>query len=289
MSEVNLYPESMSSLWIQNLVNGLSGMTIKAKNALYCGASPFQKVEIFDTYSFGRVLCLGGNIVMTEFEDTYHEMIVHPALLMHKSPKKVCCIGGGDGGCLREILKHSSVEQVTVIEIDELVKESIHNYFPTLAEGFGDSRTTVIIDDGYNFLKKCEESFDVIIVDSYDPGGPVQSLETTDFYQIVSMRCNNNGIAVFQTDSPIIRGNYLRMTIQSVSPFFGYYKPYICSIRSFPEGICSFLASAKSEGVLEQFDDIRYNSIANQFSYYNRDIHTGAFLLPEYLKNIVSS
>ncbi len=290
MNDLNLYPENVSSLWIQNLVNGLSGLTIKAKNAMFCGASPFQRVEVFDTYSFGRVLCLGGNIVMTESEDTYNEMMVHPAMLMHQSPRHVCCIGGGDGGCLKEILKHPGVEKIVIIEIDQLVHETVLNFFPSLAEGFNDPRIELFINDGYEFLKDNDRSFDIIFVDSYDPGGPVHSLETVDFHHIMSKRLNKEGIAVFQTDSPFAQGGgYLRLMLQNLSPYFSCIKPYICSIRSFPEGIFSFLACVHREEILDCFDQIRYNDLENQCDYYNSDIHKGAFMLPQFLKKIINS
>ena len=152
--------------------------TIKVKNALYCGSSPFQKIEVFDTYRFGRILCLGGTIVLTENDDTYHEMMVHPAFMMSPSPKKICCIGGGDGGCLKEILKYNNVEKVTIVEIDQLVHQTTCDYFPALGAGFNNPNTSLIIDDGYHYLSDTDELFDIILVDSYDPGGPVQSLET---------------------------------------------------------------------------------------------------------------
>jgi len=289
MNDLNLYPESSTSLWIQNTINGNSGFTLKAKNALYCGASPFQKVEVFDTYRFGRVLCLGGTIVMVENEDTYHEMMVQPAVMMHPKPKKICCIGGGDGGCLRELLKHDCVEEIVIVEIDALVQETIATYFPDYAAGFEDSRVSVVIDDGYTYLASTEHTFDVILVDSYDPGGPVQSLETADFHQVVAKSLGADGIAVFQTDSPITRTGFLRSTIQSVSPFFSCYKPYVCTIRSFPEGFYSFLLCTNSEPVLEMFDQKRYTTIESACTYYNMDIHTGAFLLPQFLKREVYS
>jgi spermidine synthase len=288
MNELNLYPESSTSLWIQHTIDGISGFTLKAKNALYCGSSPFQKVEVFDTYRFGRVLCLGGTIVMVENEDTYHEMMVHPALMMHPDPKRVCCIGGGDGGCLKELLKHDVVEEVVIVEIDALVRETVATYFPDLAAGFDDPRVSVEIDDGYSFLSSSEKAFDVILVDSYDPGGPVQSLETADFHEVVAKHLTSDGIAVFQTDSPIIRSGFLRSTIQSVSPFFIQCRPYVCSIRSFPEGICSFLLCTNREEVLEMFDEKRYTTIEHICMYYNADMHKGAFLLPQYLKREIS-
>jgi spermidine synthase len=293
MNEVKMslnYPDSGSSLWIQNLINGLSGLTIRAKHPVFCDASPFQKIEVFDTYSFGLVLCLGGSIVMTEYDsDTYHEMIVHPAMLMHKAPERVCIIGGGDGGCLREVLKHDSVKSVVIVEIDKMVKDTVERYFPAQAEGFKDSRTQVVFDDGFQYLKENEGTFDVIIVDSYDPGGPVASLETVDFHRTVSMRLTPGGIVIFQTDSPIVKGNFLRDTIESVSPFFSQKKAYICSIRSFPEGVCSFLMCSRDEQIFKSFDRKRYESIVEHCKYYNDEIHAGAFLLPQYLRTLLKS
>jgi spermidine synthase len=289
MNDLNLYPESVSSLWIQNLINGLSGQIIKVKQALYCESSPFQKVEVFETYSYGNVLCLGGSIVMTENDDTYHEMMVHPAVLMHNKPRTVCCIGGGDGGCLKELLKYPEIEKIVIIEIDQLVPATIRNHFPALAEGFDDPRVEMVINDGYNYLKTNDQIFDIILVDSFDPGGPVQSLETSDFHEIVAQRISREGIAVFQTDSPLIRSSYIRSTIQSISPFYAVYSPYICYIRAFPDGICSFLVCTHDKEILEQFDHERYTTIASRCNYYNDVIHQGSFMLPQYLKRIVNS
>lgn len=289
MNDQQFHPESGSSLWIENLVNGLSGITIKAKHPVFCGSSPFQKVEVYDTYVFGQVLCLGGTIVLTEFDNTYHEMMVHTALMMHQNPKRICIIGGGDGGCLKEVIKHESVEQIVIVEIDSLVQETIKNYFPLLGEGFDDERVELVIDDGYNYMKNNENLFDVILIDSYDPGGPVQSLETADFYSIVSTRLEKTGVTVFQTDSPLIRGEFLRSTVISASPFFARCKPYLCTIRSLPDSICSFLACAHQEQTLEQFDIQKYTKIEDLCTYYNEDVHRGAFLLPQYIKNLLKS
>jgi spermidine synthase len=287
MNEHNRYAECVSSLWLHNLVNNLSGMTIKAKQAVFCGASPFQKIEVFDTYSFGHVLCLGGTIVMTELEETYHEMMVHPALLMHRKPSTICCIGGGDGSCLKEILKHSVVEKVVIVEIDQLVQETITTYFPAFGAGFADPRVELVIDDGYHFLKNNERVFDIILVDSYDPAGPVQSLETADFHQIVAERLEKEGIAVFQTDSPFTRPQFFRETLQDVSTSFIGARPYICPVKTFPDGLCSFLACACSNDILDSFDQKRYSEIASLCSYYNSDVHRGAFLLPENIKRLL--
>jgi spermidine synthase len=165
-----------------------------------------------------------------------------------------------------------------------MVKETVERFFPALAAGFKDERVSVVIDDGYDFIKATGDAFDVIIVDSYDPGGPVQSLETADFHDLVAQRLKSDGFAVFQTDSPIVRPDYLQQTLSLISPLFAQVKPYICSFSSFPEGVCGFLLCGREKGSLERFDTERYAAIADTCSYYNSDIHSGAFLLPQYIK-----
>lgn len=283
-------PACDSSIWIQNLVNGLCGMTFKVKHAVFCDASPFQKVEVFDTYGFGRILMLAGNVVVTERDEhIYSEMIAHPALLMHPCPKRVCVIGGGDGGAAREALKHRCVESVTVVEIDELVTRTVSEHFPALRTGLADPRTSVVFEDGCRYLENARDTFDVIIVDSYDPGGPVQSITSEPFYPLVHERLANDGIAVFQTDSPTLRGEALRAAVCNASALFAESHVYLCSIPSFPEGICSFVVAGVKAGVLEGFDEKRYEHIAEKCRYYNREVHTGAFLLPRVVRDTVLS
>jgi spermidine synthase len=287
-SLVKFSPESGSSLWIKNLIHGMSGLTIRAKHAVFCDSSPFQKIEVFDTYSFGLILCLGGNVVLTEYDsDIYHEMMTHPAMLMMRKPQRVCIIGGGDGGCLKEVLKHDTVNSVVIVEIDKMVTDTVKRFFPDLSKGFEDPRAEVVYDDGYNFLKTNSTKFDVILVDSYDPGGPVGSLETADFHSIVSERLADDGMVVFQTDSPTVKGDFLKYTYRSASSLFAKTKPYICSIQSFPEGICSFLACAKDGTVFDNYDKGRYLKLADQCFYYNDDVHVGAFLLPQHIKKLL--
>jgi len=276
---------SCASLWIENLVNGLAGTTIRAKRAVFSDASPFQKIEVFDTYSFGRVLCLADIVVLTERDEfIYHEAIVHPALLMHPKPRRVCIIGGGDGGCLKEVLKYPEVASATVVEIDRLVKETATAYFPSLAVGFSDPRAKVVIADGCSFLDTTSELYDVIIVDSFDPGGPVQSLETIGFYKLVHSHLDKGGIAVFQTDSPTMKSDALRNTITRVSSLFDGYKVFVCTLPSFPESICSFCICVNDTTQLANFDKKRFETIAASCKYYNEAVHQGAFLLPEYIK-----
>jgi len=270
-----------SSLWLESLVNGLAGLRIKAKHPVYCGASPFQKIEVYDTYGYGRILVLAGTIVLTEKDEfIYNEMITHPAMTMQKKPKNVCIIGGGDGGVLRQVLKYNGVQSVTVVEIDQLVVKTIRKHFPALGAGFRDKRVKLVIDDGCRYLEKTRDKFDVILVDSFDPGGPVQSLLSGDFYQLAGGHISPEGIVVFQTGSPTVKPEQVRAAIASISPLFPAFKLYCCVLPSFPEAVCSFLICAVKNGILGSINEKRYESIADSCRYYNRDIHTGAFLLP---------
>lgn len=274
-----------SSLWINNLINGLSGLSIRAKRAIQSNSSPFQKIEIFDTYSYGRIMCLADFVVLTERDEfIYHEAIVHPAMMMHDNPARVCIIGGGDGGCLKEVVKYRDVQSIAVVEIDEMVKDTVTEHFPKLAAGFADPRARVIIDDGSSFLDKNKDTYDVVIVDSFDPGGPIQSLETMSFFDLVHSRLNKGGVAVFQLDSPTMASRNVRSAILNISSQFEEYKPYICMFPSFPEGICSFLVCSNTAGQLNKFNEQRFQNISPTCKYYNADIHLGAFLLPEYIK-----
>lgn len=288
-SQNNAAISAESSVWINNLVNGNAGTTLRVKQPILCSASPFQKIEVFDTYGYGLVLSLAGTIVFTERDEhIYHEMICHVPLLAHPKPVRVCIIGGGDGGCLRQVLRHSAVEHVTIVEIDAQVKEVVDAHFPLFAASFNDPRVSLIIDDGYHYLAGSTETFDVIIVDSYDPGGPVATLETADFFQRVLDRLAPDGLCVFQTDSPTLKSAALRSTIRSMSAIFPAYSYYCCSMPSFPEGICGFLLCGTNAAALHAVDTKRQAAVEPVCEYYSAQIHTGAFMLPRHIQNIIN-
>jgi len=284
MNNSAAHPESGATIWLQSFHDGLSGLSIKVKHALHCEASPFQKIEVFDTYSYGKVLVLGGSIVLTEKDEfIYNEMICHPALLSHRSPEKVCIIGGGDGGAAREALKHPSVSSVTVVEIDEKVPQIAGSFFPQIAQSLEQSAVSLVIDDGCQYLEKNQELYDIIIVDAYDPGGPVQSLQSGPFYELVKNRLTPQGLAVFQTDSPTAFPDTLRQTIKNVAPLFTTCRPFWCSVPSFPEGCCSFCLCAQSQTPQSELADTTeyLETLEESCRYFNRDMCEGAFKLPE--------
>jgi spermidine synthase len=187
------------------------------------------------------------------------------------------------------VLKHPGVKKVVVVDIDELVVDTVREYFPDLCRGFEDSRTQLVIDDGANYLQNSTERFDVIIVDAFDPGGPIQSLSTQPFYEQLQAHLSEEGIVVIQTDSPTTNPEPLRQTLSAVSSLFESYRPYICSMPTLPEGMCSFcICSPKALDFSIRSAD-KAIAIEEQCSYYSRQIHEASFALPRYVRELVSA
>jgi spermidine synthase len=276
-----------AAFWIQNLIDGNGGLTIKIKRLVAEAASPFQKIEVLESFQYGRILVLGGTIALTEKDEfIYSEMISHPAVNSHSQPQKVCIIGGGDGACLKEVLKYGQVEGVDVVEIDQLVTKMVKAHFPGLAGGFDDKRTSLVFADGYEWIKAKSKNYDVIIVDSYDHSGPIQSLSSADFFASVKKALVEKGVAVFQLNSPELDPGLTRRTLDNLSEHFKFLRPYVAAIPSFPLGICGFVTCSNTEmpTAIDQF-----KTVAKECHYYNDAVHRGAFLLPTYLKQILDT
>jgi spermidine synthase len=276
-----------SSLWISNLLDGQAGLTMRVKHAVSCDASAFQKIEVFDTYAFGKVLMLGGTIVLTERDEhIYNEMIAHPALLAHPRPASVCIIGGGDGGVLRETLRHDCVERAVAVDIDGMVTEVVKRFFPSLGPAFDQPRARLELADGCAWLERSHARFEVIVVDSYDPGGPVQSLETGNFFELVRGHLSEDGIAVVQTGSPELRTDHVRHILRQLGGIFSWTVPYLAMIPSFPLGLCSYvLCGTAGEGV-GPLDRKRTAALAGSCRYFSPEAFQGAMHLPASVRSI---
>lgn len=277
-----------AAFWIQNLVDGNGGLTIKIKRIVAEAASPFQKIEVLESFQYGRILVLGGTIALTEKDEfIYSEMMTHPALNSLDRPRTVCIIGGGDGACLKEVLKYDPVEQVDVVEIDKLVTETVKTHFPHLASGFADRRTCLEFADGHEWIRAKDAAYDVIIVDSYDHSGPIRSLTTNVFFTSVKKALAKSGIAVFQLNSPELDPVLTKRTLDGLSNHFDFIKPYTAAIPSFPLGICGFVLCSNHQ--IPSAATRQPEAVTSKCRYYNQDIHQGAFLLPTHLGQILKS
>ena len=159
------------------------GLCIDVDKQLFCEQSAFQRIDVFDTPEFGRILTLDGILMLTEKDEfIYHEMAVHVPMAVHPAAKNVLVIGGGDGGAVRELCRYEAAENIDLVEIDEAVVQACREYFPTVAGSLIDPRVSIRYEDGLKYIRRCSDRYDVIIVDSTDPFGPGEGLFTKEFY-----------------------------------------------------------------------------------------------------------
>ena len=197
---------------------------------------------IFENPVFGRILALDGIVQLTEADEpVYHEMLTHVPLLTHENPTSVLIVGGGDGGILREVMKHSSVQKVVLVEIDPSVIELSKEYFPKVSNGaFDDPRLQIVIQDASQYVKSTEESFDIIICDSTDPVGPGAVLFTSEFYGDCKGLLNKDGIFVNQNGVPFLQKDELALTYQNRSPHFKHVGFYVAPVPTYVGGFMAF-------------------------------------------------
>ncbi|MBL7004378.1 MAG: polyamine aminopropyltransferase [Gammaproteobacteria bacterium] len=247
-----------------------------------------QHLIIFENARFGRVMALDGIIQTTEADEfIYHEMLTHVPLIAHGNVRRVLIIGGGDGGILREVCKHLSVEQITQVEIDNQVISMCQEFLPQHSMGaYADPRVNIVIDDGAHFMAECEDKFDVIISDSTDPIGPGDVLFTSEFYANCKNCLSDGGILVTQNGVAFMQLDEVRTTAGRLKAYFVDQSFYTAAIPTYIGGLMTFAwASDKPE-----LRHLATETIAQRFEaadikcrYYNPLIHTASFALPQYI------
>lgn len=251
-----------------------------------------QHLQIVDTPFMGRVMLLDGVVQTTERDEfIYHEMMVHVPLFAHPNPKRVLIIGGGDGGIVREVVRHASVEYITQVEIDQSVITLCQEYFPKHSNGaFDDPRLNIVIADGKEFVAHCQEQFDVIIADSTDPIGPGEVLFSEDFYALEKRCLAAGGIMVAQNGVPFMQGEEITHTYQRLSKHYQDVSFYVTPVPTYVGGFMT-LAWASDDPSLRQqcVADIAARMQQNPFTtrYYNSAIHVAAFALPNYITQLM--
>jgi len=251
-----------------------------------------QHLMIFHNAFLGRVMTLDGIVQTTEKDEfIYHEMMAHVPLFSHGDARRVLIIGGGDGGMLREVLKHRDVEHVTMVEIDEAVIEMAKQYLPNHSKGaFDDARTNIVIADGMDFVRQydrdADEGFDVIISDSTDPIGPGEVLFTDDFYAQCKRILNQGGIMVAQNGVPFFQIDEVQNTCKRMSTYFSDQTFYSAAVPTYYGGIMTFAWGTDSVAARTVDSDTlqdRFAEAAINTRYYTPQIHQASFALPRYV------
>jgi len=271
-------------LWVREVQLENTAMTYRVKETLHTEKTKYQDLAVVDTYEFGRMLLLDG-IVQTTIKDefVYHEMITHVPLFTHKNPKKVLVVGGGDGGAIREILKHKSVEKAVLCEIDERVVEVSKQYLPEISCGLSDPRAEVFIGDGIKYVQEHKNEFDVIIVDSTDPIGAAEGLFSGNFYKSLYDCLTEDGIFVAQTETPVYLPDFVKKIYNDIKAVFPITKIYMAAIPTYPGVYWSFTMGSK------KYDPEKVNPAdipEMDTRYYHGRLHTASFVLPKYVEEL---
>ena len=250
---------------------------------LFSSQSKYQSVQVVNTLAYGKMLILDDFVMLTESDEfVYHELIAHIPMLLHNSAKKVVVIGGGDGGTIRELLKHDSIEEIILCEIDGMVIDVCKKYFPKVAGELDHNKVSVKILDGVEYIKTLDHCTDLIIVDSTDPIGPGEGLFTKDFYKSVY-----KALKVAQSESPWADAKFLNRIHQNIAGGgFSTIKPYIGSVPTYPRGLWSWTLASKSEiDFNEQIEKIPTEKISSDLKYLTKDILKNIFNLPKFYKD----
>ncbi|WP_127836531.1 polyamine aminopropyltransferase [Clostridium prolinivorans] len=260
--------------------------SMKVKSHLYSAKSPFQQIDVIDTYEFGRVLVIDGWTMLTEKDEfIYHEMITHVALATNPEIKKVLVIGAGDGGTVRELTRYNSIEKIDMVEIDETVVMVAKEFLPFTANKLDDPRVNLYFEDGIKFVEGKNNEYDLVIVDSTDPIGPGEGLFTTEFYKNCSNALTENGILVNQGESPYYQkdAREMKRAFSKLKKIFPICEAYQYHMPTYPSGHWIFGFASKKLHPIKDFNGENWEKLGLKTKYYNKRIHVGAFALPNYV------
>ncbi|WP_096437703.1 spermidine synthase [Alteribacter populi] len=272
------------SIWFTEKQTKDFGITARIKRTYHSEQTEFQQLDMVETAEFGNMLLLDDMVMTTEKDEfVYHEMVAHVPLFTHTNPKNVLVVGGGDGGVIREILKHPQVEKATLVEIDGKVIEYSKEYLPSIAGMLDDPRVEVKVDDGFMHIAKSENIYDVIMVDSTEPVGPAVNLFTKGFYEGISKALKEDGVFVAQTDNPWFQQDLIRNAYRDVKETFPITRLYTANIPTYPSGLWTFTIGSKKHDPLKVADD-RFHELDTK--YYTKDIHRAAFVLPKFVEDL---
>jgi spermidine synthase len=257
--------------------------SIRIDSVLYEERSSHQRIRVYDSKSFGRVLALDDVVMLTERDEfVYHEMLVHVPLCSIPHPRSVAVVGGGDCCCVREALKHPSIERVVLCELDERVTRVCEEWFPWVRECTADRRVQLVFDDGVRFIEPRAGEFDLVVIDGTDPIGPAARLYQADFYRKVATALKPGGVMTAQTDSPHWRPKGVASIYHELRHAFGRVATYLGFVPTYPSGCWSWAYASNDRGPDGHFDRARAERIASSCRYYNAELQRAAFALPNF-------
>jgi spermidine synthase len=268
------------------LANGRT-LAIRLRSCLESVRSEFQQIDVYETEAFGRMLVNDGVVMFTEWDEfCYHEMISHVPLFAHPAPRRVLVIGGGDGGALREVLRHPTVESADLCEIDPEMIAVTRRWFPAQAAAFDDPRVRLIHEDGMAFVRNPENYYDVVIVDSTDPGGIADGLFREPFFRDLFRATTDAGVVATMSETFFYQPDLLARIKRDTGKIFPHSGSYYAMVPTYPSGVLSFVICAKRHDPSAAPDPERTKPIREKLKYYSAEIHQAAFVLPEFARGL---
>ncbi|HHY96149.1 MAG TPA: polyamine aminopropyltransferase [Firmicutes bacterium] len=254
--------------------------------------TPYQELAVVQTEALGCALILDGAVQTTEKDEFfYHEMMTHVPMFAHPCPRRILVIGGGDGGVVREVLKHPEVERVDLVEIDARVVENARTFLPSMAAHLDDPRVHLIIQDGVDFVKAYARdragAYDVAIIDSTDPIGPAAGLFRPEFYAGLAATLGPDGLFTCQVDSPVFCPEVVVRACLTVRDSFPIVRPYVAPVPTFPAGWWGYVAASHGPDPGCPVGVKRFPGMDTK--YYTPDTHRAAFALPRYLEQMLGA
>lgn len=277
----------MSKTYTEKLYEGY-GQSFQIDEVLFEQQTDSWHLIIFRNPKFGTVMALDGIIQTTEKDEfVYHEMLTHVPLFAHGNARKVLIIGGGDGGILREVLRHPEVEQVTQVEIDQAVIEMCKTYLPNHSQGaFDDPRANIVIADGIEYVQQCQDKYDVIISDCTDPVGPGEVLFSSAFYEGCKRCLNDGGVFVAQNGVAYMQVEEVVTTRRRLSPYFADQGFYCAAVPTYVGGVMTLAWGSDDVSLRSQPREVieqRFAAAGFKTRYYNPAVHCGSFALPQFV------
>ena len=264
--------------------------SIRVERQLYSKQSDYQRIDIFESPEFGRILALDGNVMLTERDEfIYDEMITHVPMAVHPGIKDILVIGAGDGGVVRELTRYDRVERIDLVEMDPQVVEACRIFLPGNACRLDDARVKIYFENALRFIRRCEAEYDLIIVDSTDPFGPSEGLFTREFYGICYNALKEDGIMVNQQGSPFYAhdAEAMQRSHKRIVSTFPISRVYQAHIPTYAAGYWLFGFASKKYHPIDDFDREKWLKLHLKTKYYTVRLHAGAFFLPAFLEEML--
>ena len=266
---------------------GQFSMGWKVKKVLHSEQSKFQKIDVVETDAVGKLLLLDGKTMVSDLDEfVYHEVMAHIPYMVSQNCKKVLIIGGGDGGVVREFAKHSDIEQIDLVEIDERVIEVSREFFPDCTSALDDPRVNILPQDGFAFIKAQKDVYDIIIIDSTDPEDFASGLFTSEFYTDVYNALTKNGIMMNQTENPFLDEYGVKNIYNNMRASFPFVQSFTAPMSIYPGVFWTFGFSSKTHLGTHINPAKRYqmSGLEKDLKWYNMDWHKGAFAISNFHK-----